>query len=178
MNHGLEEGCDLLPCSNCKRHVSCAPTCPFCGARIELSFKPFEFRIRSQLTRAQLFFVGAALTSAGFAISCGSSGALYGKTVIGGFGPYGEGGQGDQGGIVGGGAAGASAGTGGAAEAGNGGTTDSKPGGNGGVGGSAGSSSGAGGNAEAGNGGVGGEKPSGGAGGDKPSGGNGGQGGT
>jgi hypothetical protein len=117
MDHGLNEGCELLPCSNCQRHVGCAPTCPFCGARIEVCFKPYEFRLKTRLTRAQQIFVGAALTSAGIALaSCGErSVPVYGAPGVGGGAT-----QGGFGGTAKGGASAVGGATGGTDEGGNG----------------------------------------------------------
>jgi len=77
----VDDGCALLPCEGCQRHVRCGErVCPFCGARQTPCLALHEFRIESRLPRGLVFSIGAALATAGFAVSCGTSEPVYGAT--------------------------------------------------------------------------------------------------
>jgi hypothetical protein len=69
----------LSVCPECSRHVRCGErACPFCGAAVTSLMRVLEYRVMTRLDRTRAFSLGAALTAAGFATSCGEGGPVYG----------------------------------------------------------------------------------------------------
>jgi hypothetical protein len=70
----------LETCPDCRRHVRCGErACPFCGARVTTVMHVLEYRLQTRLSRGWAASMGAALTAAGFVMSCEENGGpLYG----------------------------------------------------------------------------------------------------
>lgn len=61
----------LEACPECARHVRCGSlVCPFCGAKAQFFLRVADYRLETPLGRGKQFALGAALTAAGFTMSC------------------------------------------------------------------------------------------------------------